>query len=251
LGQERETTGREPDAADRSDRHVGELGALGELIQYGRERLQEGGPQVNFDALYAFIDRDLPKEDLLEVRRQINKWKAWYDAYWEIQTSLGCGTIKSDEWRIIVLIARPSLRTSARTYHKGGDEVPASGEEPVEWELSTRQGEREVSLPTEIAEFCYDVPEQKVTFLLHQVPIAGAPDFFEPQVEVAPAPRKNALWLEVTFLTGDHRTLFIPVPRRTRHNAFSQSCDPAPASAFGRNEWDVRISFVDAGEQSK
>jgi DNA-binding NtrC family response regulator len=65
-----------------------EIGELGKLFQRVRSRLKEGGPEVEYAALYAYIDRNLRPEDQQRVERRISTWRSWHDAYWELRADL-------------------------------------------------------------------------------------------------------------------------------------------------------------------
>jgi len=68
---------------------TGPSGELAELIQQVRARLRDNGPKVDYAALFAYLDRDLPADQLQEVERYISTWRRWHDAYWELRAHFG------------------------------------------------------------------------------------------------------------------------------------------------------------------
>jgi hypothetical protein len=72
----------------RVDQSPDDLGPLGQVIRQIRERLQLGGPKVDYAALYAYLDADLPEPQRQEVELRIARWSAWHDAYWQIRADL-------------------------------------------------------------------------------------------------------------------------------------------------------------------
>src|SRR5947209_6219046 len=46
-------------------------------------RLRPGGPEVDYAALYSYLDGDLPAEAQRAVERCIATWVPWHRAYWE------------------------------------------------------------------------------------------------------------------------------------------------------------------------
>jgi hypothetical protein len=61
---------------------------LDDLVRGIRARLQTGGPDVDYSALFAFLDEDLAERERAEVELRIARWAAWHDAYWQIRADL-------------------------------------------------------------------------------------------------------------------------------------------------------------------
>src|SRR3989344_1202215 len=60
------------------------LGELDELIKSIKSRLHPGGPELDYKALFAYLDDDLTPEDKNEVEKRIVTWEEWHAAYWEL-----------------------------------------------------------------------------------------------------------------------------------------------------------------------
>ena len=79
----------QPDSG--SDQHQDDERLLGELddaIDALRAKLKDGGPDVDFNALYAFVADALAAPDEDKVWKLITAWRPWFDAYTEIQANL-------------------------------------------------------------------------------------------------------------------------------------------------------------------
>ena len=72
----------------RVDQSPDDLGPLEQVIRQIRERLRVGGPDVDYAALFAFLDEDLAERERAEVELRIARWAAWHDAYWQIRADL-------------------------------------------------------------------------------------------------------------------------------------------------------------------
>jgi hypothetical protein len=59
-----------------------------------RNGLKPGGPPVQMEKLYAYIDNDLPKDDFAEVTERIRTWKTWFEAYLEIRQDIACNELR-------------------------------------------------------------------------------------------------------------------------------------------------------------
>lgn len=112
---------------------------------------------------------------------------------------------------------------------------------PNVWDLATADGSPLITLDTDVAERCYGRLEQAVRLTLHRVPVADAPNLFEPQLEVTPPPLQDVLAVRLTFADGVERELKVPRPRGQRESAWSRKSEPLPASAFGAESWPLSV----------
>jgi hypothetical protein len=116
--------------------------------------------------------------------------------------------------------------------------------QPVEartWEVE-KDGSKHIVLPPDVAERCYGTREQTVTLTLKRLPDLLSPGTFVAELEVSPAPVRDAITFVVPFLDGEQRELVVRVPRSQRPNAFAQM-GGLPAEAFGAEDWDVQLGI--------
>jgi len=111
--------------------------------------------------------------------------------------------------------------------------------DPDVWQLNL-DGNENIPLPSEIAKRCYGKDEQKLALRLHRVPVA-VEGMFEPQLEVLPPPTHDKLIFQLSFPSGDKRTLEVPASRRSRSSNWSRRTEPLPADAFGTDGWELKL----------
>ena len=59
------------------------------LIARIRSRLKPGGPDIDYRALYAYIDERLPDDEARPtVQRLLYTWQSWHDASWRVRAEL-------------------------------------------------------------------------------------------------------------------------------------------------------------------
>jgi len=151
---------------------------------------------------------------------------------------------------IVILWAHPLRRVGAEWQREGGRETGTDFVQQAGWELMTNEGDPNIPLPSEVAQRCYGTPEQTVTVCVQRVPVIGAPERFEPQLEVSPAPSHAALTFTLAFANGERRELTVPVPRRRRSSATSLQCEALPADAFGGADWQLKVEVGISDEPS-
>jgi hypothetical protein len=60
---------------------------VAEIFAELRERLQCGGPEVRLELVQALIDGSLSPEDHTTVQGNVDRYREWNDAYWELRTT--------------------------------------------------------------------------------------------------------------------------------------------------------------------
>jgi len=144
----------------------------------------------------------------------------------------------------LIFLVTPA-RSSARGSFRGNTgEITAPAADPNAWDLATKDGDQHIVLPAEIATKCYGTIEQKATIRLHCDPLLEREGFFEPQLEITPAPRNEDLVFTVAFPNGDQRDLIVPVPWNNSSIAWSQPCEPLPAAALGVGMQELTVKVT-------
>ena len=67
------------------------LGKFGEKLEQIRGQLRDGGPPVEWDAIYLFAGGDLDDDPDAKklIAGRIATWRQWFEAYWETKMGLG------------------------------------------------------------------------------------------------------------------------------------------------------------------
>ncbi len=72
-------------------------GALGELMDRVRARLQPGGPPVDQEQLFDLICGELSDEQIRVVTQRVRTWKSWHEEYWKLRAYMDlAGDVASD-----------------------------------------------------------------------------------------------------------------------------------------------------------
>ncbi len=213
-----------------------DLGQVDEVIKNLRARLKPGGPDVDFAALYGYIDRVLPEAEQNEVQRRIATWQTWHDEYWTICAALGNSPIGRDPYLQkgqfqhsvrVILVVRP-----VRQVYRGHTDDTV-------WNLATEEGHYDLPLPSEIATRVYGTLAQSVRMNLHCAHIAGQSDAPGPRLEVWPAPVLCDFTITIMFMDNiQGRFSVSPVPKAGA-SAFSKPVAGFSAAAFVGDQWTL------------
>jgi len=146
-----------------------------------------------------------------------------------------------------------ALRAGRISGFRGAAPEPAAqGTEPGTWNLLLQDGSEEIPLPPEVAQQCYGAPVQTVTLRLHRSPDPARPNWFRPQLEMSPPPKKGGMVVTMVFAEGEERVFRLPRRRGVRMSSFSEPVASLPGEAFGSEQWPVSLRSIcaDGGDKN-